>query len=46
MARELAHILFVCTANICRSPMVEGVSRGLLEEHGLGDRVEVDSAGV
>jgi protein-tyrosine phosphatase len=39
-------ILFVCMGNICRSPTAEGVMRGLLEDAGLGDRVEVESAGT
>jgi protein-tyrosine phosphatase len=36
-------VLFVCTANICRSPMAEGVFRKLLADHGLQGQVEVDS---
>lgn len=36
-------VLFVCTANICRSPMAEGVFRKMLEEHGLEQQIEVDS---
>jgi protein-tyrosine phosphatase len=32
--------------NICRSPTAEGVMRRLLEEEGLADRVEVESAGT
>ena len=39
-------MLFVCLGNICRSPMAEGVFRGLLERDGLAHRVEVDSAGM
>jgi protein-tyrosine phosphatase len=39
-------ICFVCTGNICRSPMAEAVMRGLLEEEGLAHAVEVDSAGT
>ena len=39
-------ICFVCTGNICRSPMAEAVMRGLLEEEGLEHAVEVDSAGT
>ncbi len=36
-------VLFVCTANICRSPMAEGVFRKLLKDSGLGIEIEVDS---
>jgi protein-tyrosine phosphatase len=39
-------ILFVCMGNICRSPTAEGVMRRLLEDAGLADRVEVESAGT
>ena len=39
-------ILFVCLGNICRSPTAEGVVRRLVDERGLGDRVELDSAGT
>lgn len=39
-------ILTVCTGNICRSPMAEFQLRAALEEAGLGDRVDVASAGT
>ena len=39
-------ILFVCLGNICRSPMAEGVFRRLVEENGLEDAFEIDSAGL
>jgi protein-tyrosine phosphatase len=39
-------ILFVCTANICRSPTAEWVMRTLLARAGLESEVEVDSAGT
>ncbi|MER8232173.1 low molecular weight protein-tyrosine-phosphatase [Streptomyces sp. NPDC101490] len=39
-------VCFVCTGNICRSPMAEHVFRRYLEDAGLGDAVEVDSAGT
>lgn len=39
-------ILFVCMGNICRSPAGEGVMRAVLLERGLGDRIQVDSAGT
>ena len=39
-------VLFVCLGNICRSPLAEGVFRHLVEEEGLDDRVQVDSAGT
>ena len=39
-------VLFVCTGNICRSPIAEAVLRKFIEREGLGDRVTVDSAGI
>jgi len=39
-------VTFVCTGNICRSPMAEHVLRGRLGREGLGARVEVDSSGT
>jgi len=39
-------ILVVCTGNICRSPTAEGVLRHLAAKRGLGDRVDVRSAGT
>ena len=39
-------VCFVCTGNICRSPMAESVFRAHVEEAGLDDLVEVDSAGT
>jgi protein-tyrosine phosphatase len=39
-------VLFVCLGNICRSPLAEGVFRHLVEEEGLGDSFDIDSAGT
>ena len=39
-------ILFVCTANICRSPMAEGVFHKLLENAGRSADFQIDSAGT
>ena len=39
-------VSFVCTGNICRSPIGEVVLRNLLEREGLSDRVRVVSAGT
>ncbi|WP_309055139.1 low molecular weight protein-tyrosine-phosphatase [Streptomyces sp.] len=39
-------VCFVCTGNICRSPMAEHVFRRQVAEAGLGGLVEVDSAGT
>lgn len=39
-------VLIVCTGNICRSPTAEGVLRDAAAKRGLGDRIEVRSAGT
>ncbi|MFS4091798.1 low molecular weight protein-tyrosine-phosphatase [Streptomyces sp. AF1A] len=39
-------VCFVCTGNICRSPMAESVFRARVAEAGLEDRVAADSAGT
>lgn len=39
-------VSFVCTGNICRSPMAEVVARALVAEAGLSDQVSVDSYGT
>lgn len=42
----MVRVLFVCLGNICRSPTAEGAFRGLVEREGLGDQIEIDSAGT
>jgi protein-tyrosine phosphatase len=44
MGWDVYRITFVCTGNICRSPMAEAVFRAHAEEEGLD--VEVDSSGL
>mgnify|MGYP000849026276 FL=1 len=39
-------VLLVCMGNICRSPTAEVVLRKLIRINGLGNLVEVDSAGT
>ncbi len=39
-------VLFVCTANICRSPTAEGVLRKMVAERMPGAKIEIDSAGT
>lgn len=39
-------VLMVCMGNICRSPMAHGYFEHLVRDAGLGDRIEVDSAGT
>lgn len=46
MADRQIRVLFVCLGNICRSPLAESVFRKKVEEGGLADRFEIDSAGT
>lgn len=39
-------VLFVCYANMCRSPLAEGVFKHLAAQRGLLDRLDIDSAGT
>jgi protein-tyrosine phosphatase len=43
-AAQLFRVSFVCTGNICRSPMAEVVLRSLAERAGIGDRLAIESA--
>jgi protein-tyrosine-phosphatase len=42
----MSSILFVCTGNLCRSPMAAGLLRQRLAEEGLDTSHRVNSAGV
>lgn len=44
--RPELRVLFVCTANVCRSPLAEAMLRQRLRVLGLGRRVQVRSAGT
>src|SRR5690554_1960641 len=41
----MPHVLLICTANICRSPVAEGLLRRELEKHGM-EEWTVSSAGT
>jgi protein-tyrosine phosphatase len=40
------HVTFVCSGNICRSPMAEKMFAQQIQQRGLGERVRVTSAGT
>jgi protein-tyrosine phosphatase len=40
------NVLFVCTGNICRSPMAEAVFRQLVDEAGLAEHFVIRSVGT
>jgi len=42
----MVRILFVCLGNICRSPTAEAAMARLVDEAGLADTIELDSAGT
>ena len=42
----MTHILMVCTANICRSPMAQMVGTHLAQQAGMSKQVRFDSAGT
>ncbi len=44
--KEKFRVCFVCMGNICRSPTAHAVFRKLVEEEGIADLVEIDSAGT
>lgn len=39
-------ILFVCLGNICRSPAAQGIMQQMIDQDGLNDKFELDSAGL
>ncbi len=44
--RDPIGVLFVCYANMCRSPLAEGLFRHLATQRGMIDRLDIDSAGT
>ena len=44
--KEKKSVLFVCMGNICRSPTAEGVFRYFVEQEGMLESIDIDSAGT
>jgi low molecular weight protein-tyrosine phosphatase len=44
--RDPLHVTFICTGNICRSPMAEKMFASQIRDRGLDDQVRVTSAGT
>jgi protein-tyrosine phosphatase len=42
----MVSVLFVCSGNICRSPLAQGVFENVARREGLEDLIFVDSAGT
>lgn len=42
----MVKVLFVCTGNICRSPLAHGIFENHVRKIGLADKFMVDSAGT
>ena len=44
MSHPTNRVLFVCSGNICRSPMAEGLFRKLVQDQGVAARFAAASA--
>ena len=46
MGMSMVKLLFVCHANLCRSPMAEAIMTTMVAKAGLADAIKIDSAGT
>jgi len=44
--RKPIRVIFVCMGNICRSPAADIVFHHMVEQAGLADRIDIESAGT
>lgn len=44
--KDKVSVVFVCMGNICRSPTAEGVFRHMVQQAGVEEQFEIDSAGT
>jgi len=44
--KDKVNVLFVCLGNICRSPTAQGVFQKAVDDAGLTEAIEIDSAGT
>lgn len=44
--KNIRSVLFICTGNICRSPLAEYFFSDYVEKQGAGDRFDISSAGT
>lgn len=46
MMNRTTKLLFICLGNICRSPAANAIMQKYVDEAGLSDKFEIDSAGI
>lgn len=44
--QDVIRVLFVCMGNICRSPTAHGIFQKLVDDAGLHEKIDIESAGT
>lgn len=44
--KDKVKLLFVCLGNICRSPAAHGIMQNIVEQAGMQNKFDIDSAGL